>query len=79
MMLAYVRDGACTTSCLHPFLAGAMESTPPEYAVVSLPQKCAVSLPDAARSDHGRYFSYVHGAQKDELPGNIAIWHLWVN
>lgn len=79
MMLAYVRDGASTGSHLHPFLAAAMALSPPEYAVVSLPQKCAVSLPDAARSDHRRYFSYVHGAQSGKLPGNIAVWHLWVN
>jgi hypothetical protein len=79
MMLAYVRGGASTVSHLHPFLATAMALSPPEYAVVSLPQKCAVSLPDAARSDHGRYFLYVHGAQSGEAPGNIAVWHLWVN
>ncbi|WP_421915775.1 hypothetical protein [Mesorhizobium sp.] len=79
MMLAYVRGGASTTSHLGPFLAAAMGLSPPEYAVVSLPQKCAVSLPDAARSDHGRYFTYVHGAQSGKLPGDIAVWHLWVN
>jgi hypothetical protein len=79
IMLAYVRDGASTTSHLHPFLATAMALSPPEYAVVSLPQKCVVLLPDAARSDHGRYFSYVHGAHRGKLPGNIAVWHLWVS
>ncbi|HEY8213986.1 MAG TPA: hypothetical protein VIG36_07645 [Methylocystis sp.] len=79
LMLAYVRDGASTSSLLCPFLAAAMALSPPEYAVVSLPQKCALSLPDAARSDHGRYFSYAHGAQSGKPPGNIAVWHLWVN
>jgi hypothetical protein len=79
MMLAYVRDGASTASHLHPFLTAAMSLSPPEYAVVSLPQKCALSLLDAARSDHERYFSYVHGAQSGKLPGNIAVWHLWVS
>ena len=39
----------------------------------------AASLPDAARSNPGRYFSCVHGAQNGKLPGNIAVWHLWVN
>ncbi|MER9558206.1 hypothetical protein [Mesorhizobium sp. M0323] len=79
MLLAYVRDGASTTSHLQPFLAASMALSPPEYAVVSLPQKCAASLPDAVRSDHGRYFSYVHGAQNGKLPGDIAVWHLWVS
>jgi hypothetical protein len=79
MMLAYVRDGAATASHLHPFLAVAAALSPPEYAVVSLPQKCALALQDAARSDHARYFSYVHGAHSGKSPGNIAVWHLWVN
>lgn len=79
MMLAYVRGSASTTSHLTPFLAAAMGLSPPEYAVVSLPQKCAIALPDAARSDHGRYFTYVHGSQNGRLPGDIAVWHLWVN
>lgn len=79
MMLAYVRGGASTANHLHPFLTAAMALSPPEYAVVSLPKKCASSLPDAAKSDHGRYFSYVHGAQRGKLPGDIAVWHLWVN
>lgn len=79
MMLAYVRDGTSTASSLHPFLTTAMALSPPEYAVVTPPQKCAASLPDAARSEHGRYFSYVHGAHNGKLPGNIAVWHLWVN
>lgn len=79
LMLAYVRDGATTTSHLHPLLDAAMTLSPPEYAVVSLPQKCFSSLPDAALSIHGRYFSYAHGNQKGELPGDITIWHLWVH
>lgn len=79
MMLAYVRGGASTANHLSPFLAAAMGLSPPEYAVLSLPQKCVVSLPDAARSDHGRYFAYVHGSQSGQLPGDIAVWHLWVN
>jgi hypothetical protein len=64
---------------IHPFLAAAMTLSPPEYAVVSLPQKCAEKLPDAARSDHGRYFTYVHGAQNGKPPGDIVTWHLWVS
>ncbi|PKR56537.1 MULTISPECIES: hypothetical protein [Thalassospira] len=79
LMLAYVRDGVSTTSHLSPFLEAATRRSPPEYAVVSLPQKCAVSLPDAARSEHGRYFKYVHGGQGGKLPGDIAVWHLWVS
>lgn len=78
-MLAYVRGTASTASHLSPFLATAMGLSPPEYAVVSLPYKCALSLPDAARSDHGRYFAYVHGGQSGDLPGDIAVWHLWLN
>lgn len=79
IMLAYVRDGASMASHLHPFLSVAMALSPPEFAVASLPQKCAALLPDAARSSHGRYFSYVHDAQSGESPGDIAVWHLWVN
>ncbi|MEF3698226.1 hypothetical protein [Desulfolutivibrio sp.] len=79
MMLAYVRDGASIAHHLHPFLASAMAKSPPDYSVVTLPQKCFPALPDAAKSIHGRSFFYVHETQSGNTPGNIAIWHLWVH
>lgn len=78
LMMAYVRDGATISSHLHPYLDVASKRTPPEYAVVSLPGRCAPSLPDAAISDHGRYFTYVHGSHVGKAPGDIRVWHLWV-
>lgn len=81
LMLAYVRDSTSTSNVLRPFLAKAMRCRPPEFAVVKLPEKCAglSNLQDACRSDHERCFSYVHGEQHGHLPGNIAVWHLWVS
>lgn len=78
LMLAYVRDGATISGHLYPYLDASSKRTPPEYAVVSLPGRCAPSLPDAAVSDHGRYFTYVHGSHLGKAPGDIRVWHLWV-
>ncbi len=79
MMLAYVRDGASIAHHLQPFLASAMAQSPPNYSVVTLPQKCFPSLPDAAKSTHERSFFYVHDTQSGNAPGNITVWHLWAH
>jgi len=78
IMLAYVRDGSSAANHLYTYLDAAMASSPPEFAVVALPQQCFSSLPDATRSEHERAFSYVHDSQKGESPGGITVWHLWV-
>lgn len=78
LMLAYVRGDGSTGKHLSPFLATAKKKKPPQYSVISLPKKCVASLPDAAKSDHGRYFTYVHGGSVGELPGDISVWHLWI-
>ena len=79
LMMAYVRDGATIASCLHPFLTNASMRVPPEYAVVALPVACAAPLSNAAVSNHGRYFTYVHGTHAGKMPGNIRVWHLWAD
>jgi hypothetical protein len=79
LMMGYVGDGATISSHLHPYLEVASARTPPEYAVVYLPVRCAPSLPDAAISDHGRHFTYVHGNHARMAPGDIRVWHLWVS
>lgn len=79
LMLAYVRDGSTISKHLYPYLDAASKRSPPEYAVVSLPLQCLPKLPDAAISDHGRYFAYVHGSHAGKAPGDIRVWHLWVS
>lgn len=79
IMLAYVRDEGSTASDLHPFLAKDAASNPSMYSAVELPQKYFDNLQDAAKSMHGRPFSYVHGSQNGQQPGDITVWHLWVH
>jgi hypothetical protein len=75
-MVGYVRDGSTISSCLVPFLADSRTKQPDAYLTQSLPNPAAAPNMQLARSSHGREFCYI--GRNSELPGEIAIWHLWI-
>lgn len=75
LMLGYVRDAATIPTRLAPYLAHTGHAV--TYAVEVGP--VAVGLAgDCARSQHARGFAYSHLPTPDNLPGPIALWHLWL-
>lgn len=78
-MIAYVRDGSSIGSKLTPYLARAMEQTPPGYLVEGLPAAISSGRADMAQSRHGRNFVYAGPSSPPQQPGPISVWHLWLS
>ncbi len=78
-MLAYVRDGSSVASALSPLLATSRTRHPQPYTVEDMPTPVALSSLDLARSRHGRIFRYPTRSSARDVPGPIALWHLWLS
>ena len=76
-MIAYVRDGTTITNRLKPYLENPAHTE--NYAVQGSPVALAGVGIDAARSRHGRSFLYTHKTPPANEPGDIALWHIWVD
>lgn len=73
-MLAYVRDGSTISTCLSPFLSKCQSGESDTYHTTALPgPEDGEAL---ARTNHAREFHYIN--QREEGPGPISIWHLWL-
>ncbi|CAO4194110.1 hypothetical protein LFADAHJC_LOCUS2462 [Methylorubrum extorquens] len=77
-MIGYVRDGSKIQGTLTPYLSQSHLSLPTAYCTVSGPTPLPNLLVDAARSTHGRHFSYSNASGPISYPGNIELWHLWM-
>jgi hypothetical protein len=77
IMMAYVRDGASIDLHLTPFLTSAAGSPPDPWQTQRMPALSSASRTPVAASAHERTFLYpvASGAC---APGNIALWHLWL-
>jgi hypothetical protein len=78
-MIGYVRDHGVIAKKLTPVLSKASKETPPGYLIQALPVPVELPGADLAYSQHGRVFTYVHQKAPQNLPGSIAIWHLWLS
>ncbi|MFA6125612.1 MAG: hypothetical protein WCS75_07450 [Sphingomonas sp.] len=78
IMIAYIRDGSSVENDLSPFLAGGVEHRPDPWQTHRLPTASIGLRSTISSSHHLRSFRYpaVVGAG---TPGNIALWHLWLN
>lgn len=72
IMIAYVRNGAT----IDPVLTNHFKTSKDDYQTEALPTSINAHGLDAARSRHGRSFPYIHSP--DDLPGPIALLHLWL-
>ena len=79
IMIAYVRDDSTICHSLTPFLAASQSMVPPPYAVEELPVRIDLLALDLARSIHSRAFRYLAQLPPNDVPGSIAIWHLWMS
>lgn len=77
IMMAYIRDGSSIDLHLTPFLAGAAGSPPDPWHTARTPSSSATSPTPVAASAHERAFLYPL-AGGGCAPGNIALWHLWL-
>lgn len=78
LMLAYVRDGSTLMSSLAPQLAVSDASGNAEFGTQMEPIPRASLAGDIALSQHNRSFSYLHQDPPGDMPGEIAIWHVWL-
>ena len=76
-MIAYVRDGTKISDRLQPYLAQTVHAA--SYGVQTVPTAYPIGGCDAAQSGHGRSFLYAHSTPPANDPGNIALWHLWLD
>lgn len=79
IMVAYVRDGSTISSKLTPFLNSGSPLNSKKYAVETMPATSAKATKDLARSTHTRSFSYIGTHLKNNRPGPIELWHLWLS
>lgn len=77
IMMAYVRDGSSIDLHLTPFLTSAAGSPPDPWSTDRMPVSSSRGHPSVAVSAHGRTFLYP-AAGGACAPGNIALWHLWL-
>ena len=78
IMIAYIRDTSSVEEHLSPFLAAGVERRPDPWQTHRLPTVAAGLRSMISSSHHLRSFSYPAGVGSGE-PGNIAIWHLWLD
>lgn len=77
LMIGYVRDKSTIASTLAPlFVPPAGGPTP--YAVENGVSAIGAPPPDLAKSSHGRSFRYPLRQPPRNVPGAIALWHLWL-
>lgn len=79
VMLAYVRDRSTIASCLTPLLTADLNRSPSLYAVAEPPAAICLGTLDLALSRHGRNFRYPDRTAPHDDPGDISLWHLWLN
>lgn len=78
LMIAYVRDGSTIATTLSPRLAPSANGASP-FATEEGPASIELYAADCASSKHSRSFTYGHQAPPADLPGSIALLHVWVN
>jgi hypothetical protein len=78
LMIAYIRDDSSVDGHLAPLLAEAMARPNDPWSTVRLPTSSREFRAAASISSHGRNFSYP-AAVGTGAPGDIALWHLWLN
>lgn len=74
-MLGYVRDSAAIATKLTPYLTQAAHKA--TYGVASGPVAFGITS-DNGRSQHARSFQFSHQPPPNHLPGQIALWHIWL-
>jgi len=77
-MLAYVRDGSSIVGALSPFFTQSQNKQPPPYAIEQMPDVLGLQNVDGAQSRHGRGFKYLVEPPRNQDPGVISVWHLWM-
>jgi hypothetical protein len=75
-MLGYVRDTSTLDGNLKPYLDKYQKRTPDPYATTDLPVSVKRGSHQLRRSTHER--SFVYPKRYPNLPGPIALWHLWL-
>lgn len=78
IMIAYIRDDSSVEEHLFPFLAAGVERQPDPWQTLHLPAATTGLRSMISSSRHLRNFHYPAGIDAG-APGNIAIWHLWLN
>lgn len=78
IMIAYIRDESSVEEHLSPFLAAGVQSRPDPWQTDRLPTSATGLRSTISSSHHLRSFSYPAGVGSG-APGNIAIWHLWLD
>ena len=79
IIIGYVRDGSSVSSALTPFLKASQEACPKPYQIEELPLRVLQLSMDLERSRHGRDFTYPAQKPSNNAPGEIAVWHLWLD
>ena len=78
VLIAYIRDGSSVDNHLSPFLAAGLQQQPDSWQTHGLPQATAGMRSAVLSSHHLRNFQYPV-AVSASAPGNIALWHVWLN
>lgn len=78
IMIAYIRDNSSVEEHLSPFLAAGIQSRPDPWQTHHLPRAATGLRSTISSSHHLRSFSYLAGVGST-APGNIAIWHVWLD
>jgi hypothetical protein len=78
ILIAYIRDGSSVEEHLSPFLAAGVERRPDPWQTHRLPAAAMGLRSTISSSHHLRSFRYPAGVGAG-TPGNIALWHLWLN
>lgn len=78
IMIAYIRDDSSVEGHLSPFLAASAALLPDPWQTDRLPAAAIGLRSTVSSSHHLRGFQYPVGVGAG-APGNIALWHLWLN
>ena len=78
IMIAYIRDESSVKESLSPFLASGVQNRPDPWQTHRLPTEATGLRSTISASHHLRSFRYPAGIDAG-APGNIAIWHLWLD
>jgi hypothetical protein len=78
-MLAYVRDASPQLSTLQARLSTTNKSVDPPYGTLEGPSKRCTNIGELAITRHARAFTYPCQPAPDHTPGDIRLWHLWLD
>jgi hypothetical protein len=77
-LIAYIRDGSSVEEHLTPLLATSAKLQPDPWQTSGLPARVIGVRSSVPSSRHFRSFRYPAATGADD-PGDIALWHLWLN